>query len=349
MAARRGALLSIGLPMLGALSLAGAILSVTITSRVPPARHPDVLPPMQPPGCERLIGAVGLVEAASEQIAVASAVAGVVRIMNAASGVTVRRGDPLFAVDDRVARATLDIRHAAVAGAQASLVEAQTSLADQREQLARSERLNQVSGTVSISEDTLMRRRYAAAAADARARTAQASLNSATAELGAAEVELDRLTVRAPLDGTILQTNLRVGEFAPAGSASPPLVVMGQLDPLHVRTDIDEADVPRFMPGLPAWASPRGDGSRRVALRPVRIDPFVVPKASLTGTGAERVDTRVLHVVYAFDRAELAAYPGQLMDVFITARPDTEGQAFLAETKPATPTVAKADCRHGAG
>lgn len=116
---------------------------------------------------------------------------------------------------------------------------------------------------------------------------------------------------------TLLQVNVRVGEFAPAQILTTPLVVMGQLAPLHLRTDIDENDVPRFRPEAEAWASPRGAAERRVKLSLVRVEPYVVPKTSLTRAGTERVDTRVLRVVYAFDPKLMPSFPGQQMDVFV--------------------------------
>jgi len=57
-------------------------------------------------------------------------------------------------------------------------------------------------------------------------------------------------------------------------------------------------------------------------LKLVWVEPYVVPKKSLTGDSTERVDTRVLQALYSFDRASLPAYVGQQMDVFIEA-PDT--------------------------
>jgi hypothetical protein len=51
------------------------------------------------------------------------------------------------------------------------------------------------------------------------------------------------------------------------------------------------------------------------------VEPYVVPKRSLTGESSERVDTRVMQVLYSFKRASLPVYPGQLMDVFIEDRP----------------------------
>jgi HlyD family secretion protein len=49
----------------------------------------------------------------------------------------------------------------------------------------------------------------------------------------------------------------------------------------------------------------------------VRVVPYVVPKKSLTGDRSERVDTRVLQVIYALEPGEKSVYVGQQLDVFI--------------------------------
>ncbi len=51
----------------------------------------------------------------------------------------------------------------------------------------------------------------------------------------------------------------------------------------------------------------------------MRIEPYVVPKKSLTGDSTERVDTRVLQVIFSFTRGDLPIFVGQQMDVFIDA------------------------------
>ena len=56
----------------------------------------------------------------------------------------------------------------------------------------------------------------------------------------------------------------------------------------------------------------------------VRFEPFVVPKRSLTGDSTERVDTRVLQVIYRVERDDLPLFVGQQLDVFIEAEPDRE-------------------------
>ena len=97
---------------------------------------------------------------------------------------------------------------------------------------------------------------------------------------------------------------MRPGEFV----GTPPsqaLVVVGKIDRLHVRVDVDEHDIPRFTPGAPARAMLKGQPKSNFALQFVRVDPYVIPKRSLTGDNTERVDTRVLQVIYEID------HPGQ--------------------------------------
>ena len=71
--------------------------------------------------------------------------------------------------------------------------------------------------------------------------------------------------------------------------------------------------------GAKAIAYLRGNAAISVPTTFVRIEPYVTPKKSLTGGSNERVDTRVLQVLFAFDRAALPIYVGQQMDVFIEA------------------------------
>jgi multidrug efflux pump subunit AcrA (membrane-fusion protein) len=79
------------------------------------------------------------------------------------------------------------------------------------------------------------------------------------------------------------------------------------------------AEVARFKSGAKAVAHLRGDGGTRIPLRFVRVEPLVLPKKSLTSGSAERVDTRVLQVLFAFERGAQSVYVGQQVDVYIDA------------------------------
>jgi multidrug efflux pump subunit AcrA (membrane-fusion protein) len=146
------------------------------------------------------------------------------------------------------------------------------------------------------------------------------------AEVEATKVEIARLTVRAPVEGDILQINIRPGEYAPSGQSSQPLILLGNLDKLHVRVDIDENDAWRFRPEAQAFASIRGNPQLKTDLAFEYVEAYVVPKRSLTGESTERVDTRVMQVVYSFKRGRLPIYPGQLMDVYIEDLAPRSGQ-----------------------
>ena len=140
------------------------------------------------------------------------------------------------------------------------------------------------------------------------------------------QTELDRLVIRALVDGEVLQVNVRPGEFVGA-PPSQALVVLGNVTQLHVRVDIDEYDIPRFVADAPARATLKGQPDDSFPLKFVRIEPYVVPKKSLTGDNTERVDTRVLQVIYAIDTGGKRLFVGQQLDVFIDAAPKPGQQA----------------------
>jgi HlyD family secretion protein len=115
--------------------------------------------------------------------------------------------------------------------------------------------------------------------------------------------------------------NVRPGESV-GGAAVQPIVVLGAVGPLHLRVDVDETDITRLKPGAAGTASPRGAPGQQYPLAFVRIEPCVRPKRTLTGDGVERVDTRVLQVIYAIDAIDPPLHVGQQLDVFLDAGRD---------------------------
>jgi HlyD family secretion protein len=146
-----------------------------------------------------------------------------------------------------------------------------------------------------------------------------AAIEQARATLRLAQTDLELRTVSAPIDGEVLRVNINPGEFALAGAVTQPLIVMGRTDPMYVRIDIDEADISRYRQGARAVASLRGDFVRKLQLSFVRAEPLVVPKRALSGLATERVDTRVMQLIYAIVDDGAAILPGQQIDVLIEA------------------------------
>jgi RND family efflux transporter MFP subunit len=250
----------------------------------------------------------GIIEASSENIAIASPLAGVIKEVFVKAGDRIERDQPLFSLDDRDIIAEIQVREAQVTKAEASLEDANTQLAIYKS----------VNDQRAIMRGELLKRESTVA-------VAKAGLLEAKALLEAAQTTLSRMTVRSPLDGTVLQSKARVGEFAPAQVLTSPLMVVGSTYPLVVRVDIDENDAWRVEGGSKASANLRGNTAISFPLSFVRFEPYVVPKRSLTGESFERVDTRVLQVLYSFDKGQLPLYVGQLVDVFIETTKDPHG------------------------
>lgn len=306
-------------------------MTVVNGSKTPPP-SPPVVDPGAPPFKTSVAGA-GIVEANTENIAIGTLVAGVVSEIYVSVGDQVKAWDPLFKIDDRDLKAQLAMRQTTLRVAKANAKVEKAQLDDLKNQLERAEILSRKQ---VISVDELDRRRYAVQTAEAKVAHARAEIASAQAQVKETETNLDRIIIRAPCDGKVLQSKIHRGEFAPAGVTQTPLMLFGNTSPLNVRVDVDENDAWRVHPAAPAVALLRGNRGIKTPLKFVRFEPYVVPKKSLTGDSTERVDTRVLQVVYRIEGSDLPVFAGQQMDVFIEtpdpiAPPRTPLQAIQGE------------------
>ncbi|GAB4481370.1 MAG: efflux RND transporter periplasmic adaptor subunit [Erythrobacter tepidarius] len=282
-----------------------------------------IAPAEQPPkpvgelaNAPRVAGA-GIVEPASEVIDIGSALSGLVTDVRVKPGDKVAAGEVLFLVDARAARANLAQATAAIREARAAIVEAETAQRTARQQLAL---YRSLTDPAAVSRSEVIRAEGEEAAATTRLGLAHARLAAAEAAAAASRTEIERLTVRAPIAGEILAVNIHPGEFvATQGGSSQPFIQMGNTDPLHVRIDIDENEAVRVKLGAPAVVSPRGAAELHVTATFVRAEPQVVPKRSLTNSAAERVDVRVLQLIYALPKTDRFRV-GQQVDAFIPAK-----------------------------
>jgi multidrug resistance efflux pump len=166
------------------------------------------------------------------------------------------------------------------------------------------------------SEDETKRDQFAMQTAERQFQHAAADVELTRAQLNDEKVHLDLLTVRAPRDGTVLQVNIRAGEYITVNAADPA-ILLGDVRELQLRADVDESDAPRVKPGCKAVAFLKGSREQAIPLEFVRIEPYILPKKSLSGESTERVDTRVLQVIFRFQSPAFPVYVGQQMDVFI--------------------------------
>lgn len=304
---------------------------------------------------DKTIAGAGIIEAAGRNIQINPPIPGQVTEIFVKENDTVKKGDKLFQIDNReqaakilsadasIARADATIstiqaeiatQMAAEQSALANVEQLQALLSDSEQVLSSNEKLYQSGVIPYLTFNTSLKTRDAAKArveqALAQVEQSKAVLNSTKVRINEAEanlkllkaqrnellVTLQRLMVTAPQDGRILQVNTRLGEML-ATTPLQPAIILGETQLLQVRVDVDEVNATRVSVGSQASAHLKGDASKKIPLEFVRIDPYILPKKSLTGDNTERVDVRVLQVIYKFQPPDFPVYVGQQVDVFI--------------------------------
>ncbi len=318
----------------------------------PPARPPSVNP--FPSG----VAASGIVEAASRNIEIAAPEPGLVAEVRVQVGDLVKQGDVLFRLDARPIEAELVRGEAALLSARARLsllvaapraedlppLEAAVARAgalvrDAENQLEWARRASEAQ---AATESEIDRRDFAlsaarAALAEAEARlaltragaweadlaVARAAVASAGADLNAWRIRLDRLSVRSPVDATVLKRDIEPGEYASPGGGAGASLVVGDLSRLRVRAQVNEEDAPLLRASARGVARIRGVLKIELPLTMIRIEPLARAKRQITGAASELVDTRVVEVLFEADTSPMPsgaqAFPGQVVDVFIEA------------------------------
>ena len=359
------------LPIISVLGIGLAVYLVYKQSRPAPNAPPSGQP-TKSPFSNRVAGS-GLVEPATEIMNIGTSISGTVQSISVKEGQLLKKGDILFTIDQRdtmaqlgAAKAKLEVatrkveqlksmpRVEDVDRAKAIVAQRQSALDDAT---LRLQRLNAVEDQSAISANEKPTRMFEMNLTTSRLAEAQSELAKlmkgtypedlavavaeakvADADVGMLQTDLAQSEVKAPIDGTVLRVNARAGEFAAAGTLREGLVVMGQLTPLHIRVDVDELDAWRFDPKGKAVAVLRGGKIVEFPIEYVRTVPVVIPKRTLTGENSERIDTRVMEMIYRFQQDNPQVLPGQLLDVYIDsgsiASPTTQPAQTLQPSKP---------------
>ena len=316
--------------------LAGLLFTIWVLLA---ARHKEpMVPPLEPPPknpYEATVAASGIIEAVNENVRIAPPMGGLITGVFVVVGDHVEEGAALLQLDDRELRAQLGTREAAIPSARARVAEQRYRVHDLEVQYKR---LPALYDQQAVSDDEVKRTWYALAMAKRALVRAEADLEQAVAQRDETKMLLARLTIRAPRAGTVLQVNVRAGEYATPGAVDA-LILLGETRQLQLRADVDEVNAHLVKPGASAVAYPKGSTTHAIPLSFARIEPYIVPKKSLTGDNTERVDTRVLQIIYRFEPPPFPVYTGQQVDVFIE-RDGTEAREAHTTRSRASETTA---------
>lgn len=142
----------------------------------------------------------------------------------------------------------------------------------------------------------------------------EAALIAARSDVTLAETVLDKTRIRAPIAGTVLQINAKVGELV-APSPELPLVVMGDMSIVRVRAEVDEADVGKIKKDQRAYVKNTAYPNKEYEGKVVELAPsLALPR--MGSRGARRpTDVEVMEVVIDLD-GTVPLLPGMRVDVF---------------------------------
>jgi membrane fusion protein (multidrug efflux system) len=214
-------------------------------------------------------------------------------------GSDVRAGQVLYVLDTRPYEAEVERARGALAQATADIAQAEAGLVKANQDVARLEPL--VKGEAAAKQDldnALAARQVGEAAVEAR----KATLDANRALLRTAELNLEYATIRAPIAGRIGDSLLQVGGLVTKTSAAP-LTTIVPLDPIWVRFQVSEAELPPFQ---------RSD-SRSLPIELVLSDGTVHRQQGRVENTLNGVNTKTgtMEVQATFRNPDHAVLPGQ--------------------------------------
>lgn len=244
--------------LLAAPLLALPLLALVAWTQAPRSAHPDSVA-VTLADLESSVSALGTLQP-RHYVDVGAQASGQILKLHVEPGDSVRQGDLLVEIDPSTQQAKVDAGRYSIQTLEAQLAEqrAQHDLANQ--QYARQRTL--LAGGAGREED-LQVAQAQVRATRARIDMIRAQIDQARATLRSDEAELGYTRIYAPLSGTVVALDARVGQTLNAQQQTPLILRISQLSPMTLWAQVSEADIGRIQAGMPAWFSTLGGGGRR--------------------------------------------------------------------------------------
>lgn len=268
---------------------------------------------------EKGIYATGIIESYqsnASNINIYPQVAGTVTKIFVTDGQTVAKNSSILSIDDSIQKQTVIKDIANIKLAHANLI----NVFQQYIKIKKSYQLAPDSVSKNLLDNALN----------------AVKINYQTLKVAKAQYRVDRALleqyiIKSPIDGTILRVTVATGGYAsPQGTYDSytqtmlPVVQMGNITPeLEVRCYLDEILVPELPDPSKFEATMfiRGMNNKSIPLEFVNIQPFTIPNIQLSDARNERVDVRVLPIIFKFKKPnDINVYPGQLVDIYIKGK-----------------------------
>lgn len=283
------------------------------------------------------VRATGALEATTT-VAVGTQVSGVVAWLGADFNSVVRAGDVIARLEPSLLAAQVEQARANLARVNTDVRQREMTVADREMKYTRA---RQLSERELISASELEEARLAASVAKMDLESTKAQVTQAQAALNQALVNLGHATIRAPIDGTVAQRSVDVGQTVAASLSSPTLfLIVGDLTRMRVSAAVDESDIAKVAPGQRVAVTVDAFPGRRFAgtVEQVRLQPTVTSNVT-TYTTIVDVDNQDLALkpgMTAAAEIEIASRSGvvRVPNTALRFRPTAEIFAALNQPAP---------------
>ncbi|MGR3889177.1 efflux RND transporter periplasmic adaptor subunit [Pseudomonas sp. 1152_12] len=235
------------------------IIALAVWQMLPPGR--DGLPTVTVTrgNIENSVTALGTLQP-RRYVDVGAQASGQIRKIHVEAGDQVQEGELLVEIDPATQQAKLDASRYSIENLKAQLQEqkAQHELARQKYQ--RQQRL--AAGNATREED-VQTAKAELSATQARVDMFLAQIRQAQANLRSDEAELGYTRIYAPMSGTVVAVDARVGQTLNAQQQTPLILRIAKLSPMTVWAEVSEADIGHVKPGMTAYFTTLAGGSRR--------------------------------------------------------------------------------------
>ena len=187
-----------------------------------------------------------------QQVLLTSEVIGKVAEILVAEGDKVKAGQIVLKLDDQQFRAEVEQQQASRRQQQINIERQLVNLDNERRQFERTEKLHKQ----KLIDDTRMDdARHRLSLAEIELRQSRVSLQQAEALLRQAEQRLAKTVIRAPLAGTVIAIDIKIGETAVPSTqsfAGSQMMTIADVETMVLEANVDEADIGKLSPGLQA-------------------------------------------------------------------------------------------------
>jgi HlyD family secretion protein len=211
-------------------------------------------------------------------------------------GESVKTGEAIIVLDGARQRAQLQLAQESLRAAEAARREA----CIQRDRAGRDlERKRELAAQKIVSDDMLDQLQSVFEASNASCKRVAAEVARARAQIAAAEIELEKMVIRAPFEGVIAEVAIEVGEWitpSPPLIQAPAVVDVIDLSSLYISAPMDEVDSAAIHAGQRAKLTVDSYPDTQFEGTVVRVAPYVLDFVAQNRTveiEVELVDTEV--------------------------------------------------------